>query len=102
MLAGSCESLPAKLIYLKTKVYFFFVSFFDLLPMSSIGAAIAIEEYVPMMMPKPMANVKPLRAGPPKMYMISTTMKVVNDVRIVLEIVWLMLSVMVAAVSWPL
>ena len=39
------------------------------------------------MIPKPIAKVKPLRAWPPKMYIISTTIKVVKDVKMVLEIV---------------
>ena len=56
-------------------------------PSSNIGAAMAMEEYVPMIMPKPMAKVKPLRPAPPKIYIISTTINVVKDVIMVLEIV---------------
>ena len=63
------------------------------MPSSNIGAAIAMDEYVPMMMPKPIARVKPLSPEPPKMYIISTTINVVKDVKMVLEIVWLMLLV---------
>ncbi len=61
--------------------------FFVLVPRSNIGAAIAMDEYVPMMMPKPIAKVKPRSPEPPKMYIVSTTINVVKDVRMVLEIV---------------
>jgi len=77
--------------------YLFFSSV--LAPMSSIGAAIAIDEYVPTMMPKPMAKVNPLNAWPPKMYIIRTTMKVVNDVNSVLERVWLILFEIILGLS---
>lgn len=80
--------------------YLFFSSV--LAPMSSIGAAMAIDEYVPTMMPKPMAKVNPLNAGPPKMYIIRTTMKVVNDVNSVLERVWFMLSLIIWGFSLSL
>lgn len=72
------------------------------MPSSNIGAAIAIDEYVPMITPKPIANVKPLKPWPPKIYIINTTINVVKDVRIVLEIVWLMLSVTIFGFSWAL
>jgi len=51
------------------------------------------------MIPKPIANVKPLNPGPPKMYIISTTINVVTEVIIVLEIVWLILSVIICGLS---
>jgi hypothetical protein len=54
---------------------------------SNIGAAIAIDEYVPTIIPKPIAKVNPLSASPPKIYIISTTINVVKEVIIVLEIV---------------
>jgi hypothetical protein len=61
--------------------------FSDLVPTNSSGAAIAIEEYVPTITPKQMANVSPRRPAPPKMYIISTTMNVVKEVNRVREIV---------------
>ncbi len=54
-----------------------------------------MDEYVPMMIPRPIAKVNPLSPGPPKMYIISTTINVVRDVKMVLEIVWLMLLVII-------
>ena len=62
----------------------------------------AIDEYVPMRIPKRIAKLKPLRPGPPKTYITKTTINVQTDVSRVLDIVWLMLFEMVWAVNCAL
>jgi hypothetical protein len=48
-----------------------------------MGAATAIDEYVPIMMPTTRAKENPLSTSPPKRYNESTVRKVSPEVRIV-------------------
>src|SRR5208282_5013292 len=62
-----------------------------------IGAAIAIEEYVPIRIPMTRAKLKPCSTSPPKRNSASTVRKVKPAVKIVLLKVWLMLLLTMSA-----
>ena len=64
---------------------------------STRGAAIAIDEYVPTMMPTTIANAKWLMISPPNMNNARTVKNVNPDVKIVRLSVWLMLSFMIVS-----
>ena len=68
-------------------------------PISSSGAAIAKEEYVPTNTPMSIAKAKPCTPGPPKRYSVPTASSVVPEVRTVRLIVWLIESLTICGVG---
>src|SRR5664279_5210170 len=66
---------------------------------TSIGAATAIEEYVPIRIPMTSAREKPRSTSPPNTYNESTVRNVKPEVKIVRLNVWLMLLLTTSASS---
>src|ERR1035441_6744513 len=66
---------------------------------TNIGAATAIEEYVPIRIPMTSAREKPRSTSPPNTYNESTVRNVKPDVKIVRLRVWLMLLLTTSASS---